>query len=50
MKAWDSLWINGHLATMTAGGDDGYGSIRDGAVAAKNGRIAWLARIRHEHL
>lgn len=38
MLQWDSLWINVHLATML----DGYGEIRDGAIAVKDGRIAWL--------
>jgi imidazolonepropionase len=37
---WDSLWL-GHVATMTAGGGP-YGAIRDGALAIKAGRIAWL--------
>lgn len=35
---WDSLWINVHLARMT----DGYGEIRDAAIAVKDGKIAWL--------
>jgi imidazolonepropionase len=35
---WDVLLTNVHLATMT----DGYGEIRDGAIAVKDGRIAWL--------
>ncbi|MDO8179109.1 MAG: imidazolonepropionase [Undibacterium sp.] len=38
MQQWDSLWINVHLATML----DGYGEIRDAAIAVKNGKIAWL--------
>jgi len=44
MKDWDSLWINAHLATM-AEDRDGYGSIRDGAIAAKDGHIAWLGSV-----
>ncbi|WP_230404291.1 MULTISPECIES: imidazolonepropionase [Undibacterium] len=36
--SWDSLWMNVHLATMV----DGYGEIRDAAIAVKDGRIAWL--------
>lgn len=36
--AWDTLFINVHLATM----DGGYGEIRDAALAVKDGRIAWL--------
>lgn len=38
---WDTLWTDAHLATMTAGGAP-YGEIRDGAVAALDGRIAWV--------
>lgn len=38
---WDSLWLDGHLATM-APGPGAYGAIRDGALAVKDGRIAWL--------
>jgi len=36
--SWDSLWINVHLACMT----DGYGEIKDAAIAVKDGRIVWL--------
>ena len=36
---WDSIWINAHLATLHAGK---YGSIRRGALAAHQGRIAWV--------
>ncbi len=41
---WDALWVNVHLATMdeaTVAGD-GYGTIRDGALAVRDGRIAWV--------
>lgn len=38
--AWDTLFINVHLATMA----DGYGEIRDGAIAVRDGRIAWLGQ------
>ncbi|WP_343547703.1 imidazolonepropionase [Ralstonia sp.] len=38
---WDALWTNVHLATLAADAD-GYGEIRDGAIAVKDGRIAWL--------
>lgn len=37
---WDALWINIHLATLSA--DTGYGEIRNGAIAVKDGRIAWI--------
>ncbi|MBB6250870.1 imidazolonepropionase [Nitrospirillum iridis] len=39
---WDTLWVNAHLATMTAGAASPYGAIENGAVAAKDGRIAWV--------
>lgn len=39
---WDALWLNVHLATMNA--PDGYGEIRDGAVAVRQGRIAWVGK------
>ncbi|MGB6054502.1 MAG: imidazolonepropionase [Burkholderiaceae bacterium] len=38
---WDALWHNLHLATL-APDSDGYGEIRDGALAVKDGRIAWI--------
>ena len=31
---WDALWTNVHLATLAAHAD-GYGEIRDGAIAVK---------------
>jgi imidazolonepropionase len=37
---WDVLYTNVHLATMAD--DEGYGEIRDAAIAVKDGRIAWL--------
>jgi len=37
---WDALWTNVHLATMA--GPEGYGEIRDGAIAIHKGRIAWI--------
>jgi len=36
---WDSLWIDVGLATLA--GPDPYGRIDDGAIAVKDGRIAW---------
>ena len=38
---WDKLWLDVNLATMREGGAP-YGSIERGALAVKNGRIAWL--------
>jgi imidazolonepropionase len=37
----DTLWVDANLATMVAGGKP-YGAIERGAVAAKDGRIAWV--------
>jgi imidazolonepropionase len=36
----DSLWLDGHLATMAD--PDGYGIIENGAIAVANGHIAWI--------
>jgi imidazolonepropionase len=42
-NTWDSIWRGADIATMAAkGGADGFGAIRDGAIAVKNGRIAWI--------
>ncbi|MCY3678731.1 MAG: imidazolonepropionase [Gemmatimonadetes bacterium] len=40
-KPWDRLWTGANLATMT---DASLGVIRQGAIAATGGRIAWLGR------
>jgi len=37
---WDSIWINANLATMAD--PDGYGIVEKGALAVKDGRIAWV--------
>jgi imidazolonepropionase len=42
---FDDLWINGHLARMTAQGGP-YGALEDGAIAAADGRIAWAGSRR----
>ena len=43
MNHWDAIWLNARVATLDArAGADSYGSIDDGAVAALNGRIAWV--------
>src|SRR5687768_284115 len=44
--AWDALWVNVHLATMAQAAPEGYGEIRDGAIAVRDGCIAWLG-LRH---
>jgi len=38
---WDVLFTNVHLATMV----DGYGEVRNGAIAVKDGKIAWLGQM-----
>jgi imidazolonepropionase len=45
---WDAVWTNVHLATIDpgTGSADGYGSIRDSALAVRNGRIAWVGSRR----
>ncbi len=40
MAEWDRLWINARLATMRPG-FWAYGAIADGAIAVKDGRIAF---------
>ena len=37
--SFDRVWLNAHLATMQG---DVLGLVEDGAVAAKDGRIAWV--------
>jgi imidazolonepropionase len=39
-EPWDALWIDVHLATFAQQGS--YGEIRDGAIAVRDGRIAWI--------
>ena len=39
---WDSLWINGLIATC----EHGYGLIESAAIAAKNGKITWLGPMK----
>lgn len=41
MTEFDAVWLNANLATMQAGSEP-YGAIKDGAMAVKDGRIAWL--------
>ena len=41
--AWNSIWINVHLATMDEARDSAsYGEIREAAIAVQDGKIAWL--------
>ena len=41
MSRYDTLWTNARLATMQSGGAP-YGAIEDGALAALDGRIAYV--------
>ncbi len=41
MAEWDDLWVNAELATMTPGGAP-YGVVSDGAIAVRDGDIAWV--------
>jgi len=42
--SFDRVWLNAHLATMNGPPEDPLGTVQDGAVAAKDGRIAWVGR------
>jgi imidazolonepropionase len=37
----DAVWLNANLATLREG-EAPYGVVRDGAIAVKDGRIAWI--------
>src|ERR1700681_3869654 len=39
--AYDTLWLNARLATMTLGGP-AYGAIEDGVLAVRDGAIVWV--------
>jgi imidazolonepropionase len=41
---FDRVWLDATLATMDGPPGDPLGLIEDGAIAAKDGRIAWLGR------
>jgi imidazolonepropionase len=41
---YDSIWLNVNLATMDSSPGDGFGSIRDAALAVTDGRIAWAGK------
>ena len=45
MPTWDLTVINGHVATMEAG-ESPWGTVRDGAVAVRDGRVAWVGPAR----
>ena len=41
-RDWDRLWLGADLATMQ---DDGIGHVADGALAIRDGRIAWVGTV-----
>lgn len=41
---FDRVWVNARLATMDGPPEDPLGILEDGALAARDGRIAWLGR------
>ncbi|MGK7862145.1 imidazolonepropionase, partial [Falsiroseomonas sp. E2-1-a4] len=41
---FDRVWTDAHLCTMVPQAGDPLGVIEDGAIAAKDGRIAWVGR------
>ena len=43
---FDALITGAHLATMVGNGEDPYGTIRDGALGIRDGRIAWIGAER----
>ncbi|NGM18966.1 imidazolonepropionase [Roseomonas stagni] len=42
--SFDRVWTDAHLATMVPRDGDPLGIIEDGAIASKDGRIAWVGR------
>ncbi len=44
MTTFDRVWVDAHLCTMAPRGEDPLGIVEDGAIAAKDGRIAWVGR------
>jgi imidazolonepropionase len=40
MGRFDAIWLNARLATMAPGSP--YGAIEDGAIAVRDGRVAWV--------
>jgi len=43
---FDTLFINGHLATMNPDISAPYGAIKNGALGVKDGRITWVGKQR----
>ncbi|MCL1078509.1 imidazolonepropionase [Parashewanella spongiae] len=42
MQQWDQLWIDVNIATMDPQRTNSYGAIENGAIAVKDGKIAWV--------
>lgn len=42
--SFDRVWLDAHLCTMIPRDGDPLGIIEDGAIASKDGRIAWVGR------
>jgi len=42
MGRWDLVLTDARIATMRAGAPDPYGAVEDGALAVRDGRIAWV--------
>ncbi|MBE8168308.1 MAG: imidazolonepropionase [Shewanella sp.] len=42
MQLWDQLWIDINIATMDPQRVNSYGAIENGAIAVKDGKIAWV--------
>lgn len=40
-KKWDAIWVNGLIVTC----EQGYGLIDQGAIAIKEGKIAWIGNV-----
>ena len=40
-SGWDRVWAGAHLATLAGAAQD-YGVVENGAVAVRDGRIAWI--------
>ncbi len=43
---FDRIWLDAHLVTMDGPRDSPLGIVEDGAIAAQDGRIAWVGRRR----
>jgi imidazolonepropionase len=43
---WDSVWVDARIATMGAHAAVPYGAIDDGAIAIREGHIAWVGERR----